>query len=368
VTVVGGKPTSPSSGSDFSYYTQPVTLTIKTGVATGGAAPTTTIEVATDAAFATIVNTQNVTADASGQASVTLDHLSPATTYYWRLKTTAGSNPGVYSSASSFSIGPLLVIQAPAPVQPLANSFPHKRPTFIVANAARTGPAGAITYRFDIATDAAFNTIVTTGTVPEAATQTVFAPTVDLTPGTTYFWRAQASDVPKNVTGPYSASQTFTTVFPEDGSFPYTLAVHAPTYCLTNNTQNNGCGGGPRAWDLSDYTFNGTLSVTTDDMQFSSQGSGSTFDHIGRPIAFGFGRLNNRLSGTVSGDVNYALPNPAVVYNSVLLQGTVMGDSDNAGHFKGTFDGKVGMHREGFPCYNDLVCSTSGFTWTLTPR
>jgi len=270
VTVVGGKPTSPSSGSDFSYYIQPVTLTVKTGVATGGATPTTTIELATDAAFTTIVHTQPVSADASGQAVVTLDHLSPATTYYWRLKTIAGNNPGVYSSVASFSIGPLLVIQAPGVVQPLANTFPHKRPTFTITNAARSGPAATITYRFDVATDAAFNTIVTTGTVPEAATQTIFAPTVDLTPGTTYFWRAQGSDATKNVTGPYSAPQTFTTVFPEDGSFRYTLAVHTPAYCQTHSTHHGVFCGGVTTWGPSDFTFDGTLTIVTDHVQFSA--------------------------------------------------------------------------------------------------
>jgi hypothetical protein len=138
VSVVAAKPTSPSNGSTFSYYTQPVTLVVTAGVATGGALPTSTVEVATDAAFTTLVTTQTVSAGATGQVTVTLDHLSPATTYYWRVKTASGNNPGVYSSPASFSIGRLLVIQSPTLVQPLADTFPHKRPTFIVTNAART--------------------------------------------------------------------------------------------------------------------------------------------------------------------------------------------------------------------------------------
>jgi hypothetical protein len=87
-----------------------------------------------------------------------LDHLAPATTDYWRVKTTAGDNPGVFSSSASFSIGPMLVFQPPTPVQSLADSFPHKRPTFTVTNAARTGPPAIVTYRFDVGTDAAFST------------------------------------------------------------------------------------------------------------------------------------------------------------------------------------------------------------------
>jgi hypothetical protein len=38
-------------------------------------------------------------------------------TYYWRVKTTAGNNPGVVSPTTSFTVGPLLTLQHPVPVQ-----------------------------------------------------------------------------------------------------------------------------------------------------------------------------------------------------------------------------------------------------------
>jgi hypothetical protein len=313
ISVVAAKPASPSTGSSFSYYSQPVTLVITTGVATGGAAPTSTIEVATDAAFTTLVTTQTVSAGATGQVTVTLDHLSPATTYYWRVKTAAGNNPGVYSSPASFGIGPLLVIQAPVPVQPLADTFPHRRPTFVVTNAARTGPPATVTYRFDVAMDAAFGNVVSTGTVAEATTQTSFTPNIDLTSGTIYYWRAQASDSTKGVTGPYSPPQAFATVFPEDGSYRYTLAIHAPSYCLTHSTHVDNCGG-TREWDVSDYVFDGTLTVTTDNLQFTFPQSSSEV-----PLTLRLGRLKNRLSGAVSGVPDYLLPNPGPFLDAVRL-------------------------------------------------
>jgi hypothetical protein len=127
-------------------------------------------------------------------------------------------------------------------VQPLADSFPHKRPTFTVTNAARTGPPATVTYRFDVGTDAAFSNVVATGTV------------------------------------------------------------------------------------------------------------------------------HNRLSGAISGVPNYPLPNPGPFVNAVSFGGVVGGDADNAGRFEGTFDGSAELIREGFPCYDDITCSTSGFTWTLTPH
>jgi hypothetical protein len=363
VSVSSGRPVSPASETQFSYYNQPITLVVANGVATGGASPVTTVEVASDAAFTTVVTTQAVSLGANGQPIITLDHLAPATTYYWRVKTTAGDNPGVYSSSASFNIGPMLVFQPPTPVQPLADSFPHKRPTFTVTNAARTGPPATVTYRFDVGTDAAFSSVVATGTVPEATTQTSFMPSVDLTSGMTYYWRAQARDTTKGVDGPYSTAQGFATVFPEDGSFRYTLAIHAPSYCLTHNTHGYFCGPSHK-WDLSDYSFDGTLTVTTDNVQFSSPLA--SFE--GKPLSLGFGRLNNRLSGAISGAPDYPLPNPGPYLNELVCRGVVAGRADNAGHFEGTFDGSAELIREGFPCYDDITCSTSGFTWTLTPH
>jgi hypothetical protein len=361
VSVAGAKPSSPSSGTSFSYYSQPVTLVVSSGVATGAVLPTTTVEVATDAAFTTLVTTQTVSPGANGQITLQLDHLSPATTYFWRVKTAAGNSVGVTSPTQSFSVGPLLVFQPPAPVQPLADTFPHKRPTFVVTNAPRTGSPAVVTYRFDVAADAAFNTVVATGTVPEAAGQTSFTPTIDLTPGTTYYWRAQATDTPNGVSGPFSSAQAFTTVFPDDGSYRYTLAIYAPSYCSTHSTHDDNCGG-TREWDLSDYSFDGTLTVTTDNAQFTV----SQFAFV--PFTLRFGRLKNRLSGAVSGMPRYPLPNPGPLVNAVSFQGVVTGDTNNAGRFEGTFDGSVELLREGMPCVHDVTCSTSGFAWTLTPH
>src|SRR5262245_35979439 len=93
VTVVSGRPTSPAGGATISYYSQPVTLVVTPGITTSAAPPTSTLEVATNAAFSPIAVTQQLPAAVSGQTTVTLDHLSAATTYYWRVRTTAGDNP-----------------------------------------------------------------------------------------------------------------------------------------------------------------------------------------------------------------------------------------------------------------------------------
>ena len=166
--------------------------------------------------------------------------------------------------------------------------------------------------------------------------------------------------------GGRSAPQVFTTVFPEDGVYRYTLAIHTPSYCLTNNTRQGGACSF-RGWDLSDFSFDGTLTVTTDNLQYISHNSQSYTNPQG-PLILTSGRLNNRLSGQIRGNRDYGLPNPGPFVNGVAFSGGVAGDSDNAGSFKGTFDGSAEMLREGFPSVCDITCSTSGFTWTLTPR
>ena len=182
VTVVAGRPTSPAQDAALSYYSQPITLVVTPGVTATGAPPTTVLEVATDGAFASIVVTKTLP-PVNGQSTATLDHLSAATTYYWRVKTTAGDSPSIVSATSSFSIGPQLVIQAPTPVTPLADTFPHKRPTFTAANAIRTGPSATLTYRFEIASDGGFNTLIASATIAETPDQTSFMTTGDLNSG-----------------------------------------------------------------------------------------------------------------------------------------------------------------------------------------
>jgi hypothetical protein len=346
-TVASGQPTSPSNGPVLSYYSQPVTLVLANGVATGGASPTTTIEVATDFAFTAVVTTQTVSPNANGQLTITLNNLTPGTTYYWRVKTAAGNNPGVFSAPVSFSMGPLLVIQPPVPVQPLANTFPHKRPTFTVANAARNDPTVTLTYRFDVATDATFSTLVATGTVPEGPSQTSFTSSVDLVTGTSYVWRADASDTAKGVTSAYSAAQAFTTVNPDDGTYPYTLVVNVLTSC---------------EFPYTTWTFDNALSVNGNTLQFIAPGyEGSA------GLTVNLQRSGNQLSGTLSGSAAYQrLPTFLVFGGSAPSSPAVTtGSEDNAGRLAGGFTGGAYYDTVGLAyryCYN------AALDWMLMPQ
>jgi hypothetical protein len=115
----------------------------------------------------------------------------------------------VFGTAYQFTIGPAISIGAPTPVSPPNGSNASTQPTLIVNNAATSGPAGAITYRFDISTSPTFATVQVTGPGVVGATQTTFTPSSFLTLNATYYWRATAIDVTNVIAGPSSTVQSF---------------------------------------------------------------------------------------------------------------------------------------------------------------
>ena len=88
----------------------------------------------------------------------------------------------------------------------------HRRaPTFTVTNATRSGPIGALTYRFEIATNGAFSPLLVSGTVNEGTSRTTFTPSIDLPAETTLFWRVTVSDLANGVSGPTTLAASFAT-------------------------------------------------------------------------------------------------------------------------------------------------------------
>jgi hypothetical protein len=104
-----------------------------------------------------------------------------------------------------------VVINAPVPVSPVGGAVAQGWPTLTVNNAVRTGPAGTLTYRFDISTAQDFSNITVTASVPEGAGQTSFTPNVTPLPAdqATLYWRAVAIDSQNQVQSQPSATQSF---------------------------------------------------------------------------------------------------------------------------------------------------------------
>ena len=210
---------TPAAGAVVRNAEQPLTLVVRNAVVTQNATPTYTFEVATDAAFANKAFAKSGVAQGSnGQTSLTIDRIGAGADYFWHARAEGGGTIGPFSAARRLTIGPEVILQAPVPIGPLTGAQTPPRPVLRVRNAVRQGPAGAITYRFEIATTNAFTTIVATGTNAEGVNETGFTPANNLAVNSTFFWRAFAIDESNGVTSAPSAAQSFTTILPSAAS------------------------------------------------------------------------------------------------------------------------------------------------------
>ncbi len=202
-------PALPAANASMRFADQPVTLAVRNAAVTT-TGTVYTFEVATDSAFSSKVQTKdNVAEGTSGQTSVRLDPLAGAKDYYWHARAASGGTTGPFSATYKFTIGPAVIVNAPVPIGPLTGATTPPRPAFRVTNATRSG-AGAITYRFEVASSSEFTTIVASGTNNEGINETGFIPTSDLPVSVTLYWRATAIDASTGVSSTPSAVQSFT--------------------------------------------------------------------------------------------------------------------------------------------------------------
>ncbi len=204
---------TPSNGALIPNASQPVTLTVTDAVVTDSSASVVyTFEVATDAGFSNKVQSKDAP-QTPGQTAVKLDTLPAGNDYYWHVRAKAGDTPGPFSAGVKFTIGPALVLGAPSPASPANGTSLAGWPTLTVNSASRSGPSGTTMYRFDIALNSSFTSIVVTATVSESGSTTTFLTSQAVPSDTTqYFWRVTAIDQATGISGPASATQSFTIV------------------------------------------------------------------------------------------------------------------------------------------------------------
>jgi hypothetical protein len=225
-SIVAPRPVTPSNSAQIRNSDQPVTLAVQNAVSTKPGVAYL-FEVATDAAFTTKVQTKDAVAEGTGgQTSVKLDALAAAKDYYWHARASGGGTTGVFGTMYKFSVGPAIVLNPPIAVRPASGAQTGGRPSLTVTNATKQGPAGAITYKFEISASAAFTPILVSGTVPETAGQTTFTPPTDLAANTTLFWRVTAIDAINGITSAPSTAQSFVTSFAIDLS--KVVFLHSP--------------------------------------------------------------------------------------------------------------------------------------------
>ena len=210
VSTVAPQLLTPANGAQLVNQSQPVTLVVQNAAGSKGGT-TYTFEVASDVAFTTKVQTKDGIAEGSnGQTSVKLDALPAAKDYYWRARAQAPGGTGAFSDLFKFTIGAAVTLAAPSPISPLTNAETTPRPALRVTNASRSGSTGAITYKFEVAMDSGFGSIIASGTNTEGVNETGFIPTSDLPTRVLLFWRATAVDVVNSVTSSPSTVQSFT--------------------------------------------------------------------------------------------------------------------------------------------------------------
>ena len=210
VTITAPQLVTPADGQRFKFGDQALTLTVKNAAATGGSTLTYTFQVASDAAFGSVVYSKDGVAEGNGQTSLKIDKLAGNKDYFWRARVNSSSLAGPFSKARTFNVGPEVVLQAPALSAPANNGQASGSVvTLTVANAGRSGPAGQLVYRFEVSDSAAFTNLIGVASVAEQEGQTTAQISATLTTNATYFWRVQATDPSNGVTGPFSSVFSF---------------------------------------------------------------------------------------------------------------------------------------------------------------
>lgn len=209
VTQASPQAVTPGENAEIANARQPIRLTVTNGfTASTSQNPTYVFEVATDGGFSSIVQTKADIAPGSGQTSVTLDRLTPDKLYYWRARRVVAGYDGPNSKVRAFRVGPEIVLQAPAAVAPADGATTGSTVSMAVGNVQRSGPAGLLTYLFEVSTSPSFDPLFFSGTVPEGEGQTSTT-SPRLTTNVTYFWRARANDPLNEVSSEFSAVRTF---------------------------------------------------------------------------------------------------------------------------------------------------------------
>jgi hypothetical protein len=210
ITLTAPAPVTPTDGQQIRFSDQPIKLVVNNAATTGTTALTYTFEVASDAAFGSIVATKGGTT-AGGQQTASLDKLSGDKKYFWRARASSGSFNGPNSKARSFQVGPEVVLGTPVAAFPPDNGTLTGSARLTVNNVDRSGPVGQVAYRVEVSSSSTFSSTVFVGSAAEQGggqTSIQVSPGV-LSTGATYFWRAEASDSPSGVTSALSSTYTF---------------------------------------------------------------------------------------------------------------------------------------------------------------
>jgi hypothetical protein len=216
VNITQPKLLEPGSGWEVNADKQPLTLLIENASSNGVRPLSYLFEVATDPNFRSkVLSRGGVAPGSGGRTSLRLASKLPANkTYYWHARAQDGANTGAFSPTVSFKLMEPVVIERPVPISPVNGGQTDTTPVLRFRNAERSGPVGSISYRVEVSRNTQFTAIAWNGRTGEHGGSDTTITTGALAAGTTYFWRARASDSRHD--GPWSSTTHFVTAAPPD--------------------------------------------------------------------------------------------------------------------------------------------------------
>jgi hypothetical protein len=232
ITISAPNTFQPTQNARIQNDQQPLVLMVDNATTNGPRPLNYRFDVAVDGEFNNVVFTRDGVQPGNGRTSVRLpDALQSGRNYFWRARAQDGANTGPYSPVGAFLIFTPIVIGRPVAVAPANGaSTSNAHPQFVIANVARSGPVGPITYTINISSSSGFAPLVAIWQVGEQPTQTNLNSPSDL-PSGTFFWRVRASD-PTTI-GDWSGTQSFKT--PDAAPPPSGGGGGAP--CLANTPE-----------------------------------------------------------------------------------------------------------------------------------
>jgi hypothetical protein len=194
---------------------QPIKLMFQNADTSGSRPLTYTIEVATDASFASVIFKR--TQIQPGNVTTTFqlpDALPTGRLYWWRVRAEDGANIGEYSKPVSFNAISPVTISAPVAVTP-SGKITKLAPEFKVRAGAKSGPYEKIQYTLQVSNSQTFAPLTAMFIVDEAGAETIVAQNYAFLNNRTHYWRVQARDTGESgAVSPWSNTLTFTTDMP----------------------------------------------------------------------------------------------------------------------------------------------------------
>jgi len=216
VTIGTPGPLAPGQGSQVFMRDQPITVLFRNVTSNGVRPFTYTVEIASDAAFSSLVFKRTGIAPAPGETTSFLlpDPLATGRSYWWRVRAEDGANNSDYSTPQKFDAITPVVLGAPGAQNP-QGAINTSTPQFELLSPAESGPVARTVYTVQVSKQSNFAQLDGLFFADEVRPLTVLAPNYRFSDSTTYYWRVQVKDTgDSDAVSPWSATQTFVTPTP----------------------------------------------------------------------------------------------------------------------------------------------------------